>query len=280
MIAARPLEKGWTGKANALWTGVQQAQGLWLLFTDADTVHAAGSTSRAVVEADRYNVAMLSWSPRQLTGGLLERMLMPLVFSELAIAYPSAQVNDPERRIAAANGQFLLIGGDAYRQVGGHAAVAGSLLEDMDLAARVKRQKLGLRFRHAPEMVSARMYRGFGQMWEGWTKNLALLIDNAVLVAAWRMLDVVLLVCLPGLALYFADTPLKWIALALVWLRVVWRVYRRAARSHFPAGDVALSCLGLPLLAALLYASWFCHTVTRRVSWKGREYPTGHASKL
>src|SRR5271168_3604143 len=33
---------GFTGKTNACWTGAQAAQGKWLLFTDADTVHEAG----------------------------------------------------------------------------------------------------------------------------------------------------------------------------------------------------------------------------------------------
>jgi cellulose synthase/poly-beta-1,6-N-acetylglucosamine synthase-like glycosyltransferase len=41
MLEAAPLEPGWTGKNNALWTAVRQARGRWLLFTDADTLHAS-----------------------------------------------------------------------------------------------------------------------------------------------------------------------------------------------------------------------------------------------
>jgi hypothetical protein len=40
-------------------------------------------------------VGVLSYSPRQLVSGLAQRSLMPLVFCELALAYPPAKVSDP-----------------------------------------------------------------------------------------------------------------------------------------------------------------------------------------
>jgi uncharacterized membrane protein len=64
------------------------------------------------------------------------------------------------------------------------------------------------------------------------------------------------------------------LAFWLLWLRTVLRVYRRAARSNFATADVVLSLLlGLPLFAALAYASWYRVRMLRRASWKGREYP-------
>ena len=281
VLRAPALQKGpgqtWTGKANAVWAGAAVARGEWLLFTDADTVHAPGHLSLAVVEAERHNVAMLSYSPRQIVAGLWQRALMPLVFSELAAAYPPAKVSDPETHLAAANGQFLLIRRDVYFRIGGHQAVSDAVLEDVELANIVKRRKLGLRFRYAPEAVSTRMYHGFGAMFEGWTKNLALLFGNPIALAAWRILDLLLLVGLPVLAwvMYQQNALLVLVlALLLLWLRNLWRYYRRVAKSNFPFVDCLISPLALPLFAVLLYRSWFNHTVTRRISWKGREYPS------
>src|SRR6201996_5589584 len=133
-----PLQPGWTGKANAVWTAARKAQGEWLLFTDADTLHEPGNLQRALHEAQHAGVAMLSYSPRQVVSGFWQRALMPLVFSELALAYPPEKVSDPSSRVAAANGQFLMVQRGAYFQVGGHSAVAGSLLEDVDLAFLLK----------------------------------------------------------------------------------------------------------------------------------------------
>jgi glycosyltransferase involved in cell wall biosynthesis len=269
------LEKSWMGKANAVWAGAQAARGDWLLFTDADTIHEPGHLSRAIVEADRHSVAMLSYSPRQLVSGFAQRALMPLVFSELSVTYPPGKVSDPASHLAAANGQFLLVRRAVYLANGGHESVKDSVLEDVGLAIIFKRRKLGLRFRYAPDAVAARMYRTFGAMMEGWTKNLALLFGNPLSLAAWRILDLLLLVGLPVLTwiLYERNLRLLFVlALLLLWVRNLWRYYRRVAKSNFPFVDCLLTPLALPLFAFLLYRSWFHHTVTKRVSWKGREY--------
>jgi glycosyltransferase involved in cell wall biosynthesis len=281
VIHAGSLEKGWTGKANAIWTAARKARGRWLLFTDADTIHEPGDLRHAIHEATRHKAGMLSYSPQQIVSGLAQRSLMPLVFCELALAYPPAKVSDPSQRLAAANGQFLLVEREAYRRLGGHASVSDRVLEDVELAFLAKRRKIGLRFRYADEAVSTRMYRSTAAMIEGWTKNLALLFDNTLALAAWRALDFILLFALPVLAVElwtarFSAHSLQWLGagwvLALLWVRTVVRFYMRVAKSNFPFVDCLLAPLGLPLFVVLLYRSWFQHRILKRVSWKGREY--------
>ena len=281
LMQAEKLEPGWTGKANAVWTAARRARGRWLLFTDADTIHEPGDLRRAMHEAERYKAGMLSYSPRQIVRGLAQRSLMPLVFCELALAYPPTKVSDPAQRIAAANGQFLLVEREAYRKLGGHASVADKVLEDVELAFLAKRRKIGLRLRYADDAVSARMYRSTTAMIEGWTKNLKLLFDNALMLAIWRALDFALLFGLPVLAYKLWDARLgahglEWLGagwvLALLWLRTLFRFYSRVAKSNFPFLDCALAPLGLPLFVVLLYRSWFQHRILKRVSWKGRSY--------
>lgn len=287
VLDAPKLEKGWTGKANAAWTGAQVAKGQWLLFTDADTIHEPGHLRIAMIEAERHQAGMLSYSPRQILQGFVQRTLMPLIFSDLAATYSPAKVNDPARLTAAANGQFLLVRRDVYDKIGGHQAVRGAVLEDVQLASLAKRRKLGLRFRYAPEAVATRMYRSFGALWEGWTKNLALLFANAMMLAGMRMLQFAVIVGIPPLMWFFwwgarqphglgasagvLGTPLATAALGIVWLRALWGFYSRVAQSNFPFRDYIWSPLGIPLYAAMLWQSWFRHNVTRQVVWKGRE---------
>jgi hypothetical protein len=190
-------------------------------------------------------------------------------------------VSDPKQHIAAANGQFLLVEREAYRRLGGHASVADEVLEDVALAYLAKRRKVGLRFRYADDALSARMYRSTAAMMEGWTKNLALLFDNALSLALWRALDIALLAGLPVLSIWlwnarFATHSLEWLGagwiMALLWVRTVFRFYHRVAKSNFPFAECALSPLGLPLFVALLYRSWVQRRILKRVSWKGRSY--------
>jgi glycosyltransferase involved in cell wall biosynthesis len=288
VLDAPALPRDWTGKANAAWAGAKAARGEWLLFTDADTIHEPGHVRLAIVEAERHGVGMLSYSPRQIVQGLAQKAVMPLVFGDLAATYSPARVNDKASAVAAANGQFLLVRRDVYDQIGGHEAVKGLVLEDVALAAMVKHRRLGLRFRPAPEAVAAHMYRSFGAMWQGWTKNLALLFGNAPALAGMRLVQLAVLVGVPVLIGLFGASPTLFAgradglykpmmlgALGVVWLRALWGFYRRVARSNFRFRDYVWTPLGIPLYAAMLWQSWFRITVLRRVVWKGREVATG-----
>ena len=281
LIEAGKLQTGWTGKNNAVWTAARKARGRWLLFTDADTIHERGDLRRAIHEAQRSKAGVLSYSPRQVVLGLAQRMLMPLVFSELAMAYPPAKVSDPGQRIAAANGQFLLIEREAYRRMGGHASVADKILDDVELAFVAKRRRIGLRFRYAGDALSAHMYPTAGAMIEGWTKNLALLFHNTLATAFWRALDFFLLFGLPVLTFVLWNARLMthsatWLSagwvLGLLWIRTLVRFYARVAKSNFGFVNCLISPLGLPLLVVLLLRSWLVHRLVKRVSWKGRSY--------
>ncbi len=63
-----------------------------------------------------------------------EKALIPYVYCRLARLFSYNDVNDPQKSAAAANGQFVMIRRDAYEAVGGHASVAGEILEDVALA--------------------------------------------------------------------------------------------------------------------------------------------------
>jgi glycosyltransferase involved in cell wall biosynthesis len=264
---------GLTGKCNACWAGAQIARGRHLLFTDADTVHQTNDISRALREAERHKAVLLSYSPRQVVTGFWQHAVMPLVFSELASVYPPKQVNDPARRLAAANGQFILVERDAYFSVGGHRAVGTSVLEDVALAENMKRGPGVIRFRYAPEALSTQMYRTTAEMIEGWTKNLVLLLPKPVALALWRVLDVVLFFGLPVAALGISWLiPWQRSVILLIWVRTLWRFYSRVARSNFPALDVAVSIVGVPLFVYLLICSVVAHRIKKSVTWKGRSY--------
>ncbi|HET9697158.1 MAG TPA: glycosyltransferase family 2 protein [Terriglobales bacterium] len=273
-----PVPEGWTGKANAIWTAVTHARGEWLLFTDADTFPEKGSLARAVAEAEQNGAVLLSYSPKQELGSLPERMLMPVIFSELATQYRPSEVSDPTSPVAAANGQYLLVRKDIYNQVGGHAAVAGDLLEDVALAVRVKESGGKLRFRVGIGEVSARMYRSLDQLVEGWTKNLVLLFPKAKTLAYQRATEFTvmwgLLLIAEEMALLRHPALALWAAVlaVLVWINFI----RRIARAHAGWFNNILSIFGLPMFSWLLLRSVAAHR-HHSIWWKGREY-TGFES--
>lgn len=279
IIGADPLSAGWTGKCNACWSGARRARGEWLLFTDADTVHSTGSITQAVQEAEATGSALLSYSPEQEVRGFWERTVMPLVFSDLARTYSPKDICDPASLAAAANGQFLLVSREAYDAVGGHAAVSGEILEDVALAKLVKQSGRRIRFRLGTGIVQTRMYRGLGQMAEGWTKNLALLFPRPDKLARARMFEFDFSVGLLVLALveFLLHMPQVAVALAAVALIFFLKIYVRVRKAHFDSLSTLISPLGLPVYAYLLRRSRLSHQ-QGSVSWKGRTYSGAPAS--
>ena len=273
VIPAAPLAAACTGKCNALLTGAEQARGKWLLFTDADTVHFPGSLARSLQEAQEHQAALLSYSPRQEVRGFWERALMPVVFAELASTYRMADVNDPASPVAAANGQYLLISRETYDAVGGYRAVMHSLLEDVELARLVKRAGGRLWFRFGGDAVRTRMYRSFGQMWEGWTKNLALLFESPVQLALVRAGEVLLITGASVLTVVAARRGIALLGLVAGPVAATAYIFflRRIRRAHFDWSSNLLAIFGLPLFALLLLRSRLSH-LQGRVSWKGRVY--------
>ncbi|HVP52162.1 MAG TPA: glycosyltransferase family 2 protein [Terriglobales bacterium] len=276
VLEAGPLPEGWSGKSNAVYSGAQQTRGQWLLFTDADTVHLPGSLARALDEAKRHGAAMLSYSPAQEVHGFIQRAVMPVIFAELASTYRPREVDDPDSPAAAANGQYLLITRQAYYAVGGHAAIAKCLLEDVELARAVKHSGCVIRFRFGGDAVRTRMYRSCAQLVEGWTKNLALLFKTPTRLALRRLLEFVAIVgSLALVAREFSQSDSRLALLAgTAAVLINLNFFRRIRKAHAGGVSSALAVFGLPIFSYLLLRSELYYKWRRSVTWKGRHYST------
>ena len=78
-----------------------------------------------------------------------------------------------------ATGQFMLIRRRIYEAVGGHAAVAGAICEDVALARLVSRSGGNVAFLSGDRLLSTRMYTGWRTLWPGIAKNLVEMLAGA-----------------------------------------------------------------------------------------------------
>ncbi|HXZ31886.1 MAG TPA: glycosyltransferase [Terriglobales bacterium] len=276
VIEAEALPVGWSGKTNAMASGARVARGAWLLFTDADTVHFPGSLARAIAEAKQNCATLLSYSPAQEVHGFWQKAVMPAIFAELAASYRPSEVSNPASAVAAANGQYLMLTREAYDAVGGHTAIANSLLEDVALARAVKASGRKIFFRFGGDVVRTRMYRSFTELTEGWTKNLVLLFSSPLRLAVLRFLEFVLITgSMAELinAVLHGRTQVA-VASAVVALILGGVFWKRIRRAHFCWDANALALLGLPLFSYLLLRSCLFHK-KGHVTWKGRRYKEG-----
>jgi glycosyltransferase involved in cell wall biosynthesis len=268
LLETREVPAGWLGKNHALWEGAKHASGRWLLFTDADAELLDGATAHALRIAEDKNAALVSFSPEQVTEAWYEMALIPFVYSRLAKYFSYDAVNDEKSEAAAANGQFLMIRRDVYDAIGGHKVVAADVLEDVALAKRAKAAGYRIWFGSGAGVVRVRMYRSFDAMWEGWQKNLYLLVGGTP-GAVYRELFSVVPWIPFALMLLGSKAPIAFVA-GLGLLAARHAVYASTLwRNQFKVKHILYYIPAVVLYAGVLWASYRAHA-RGVVEWKGR----------
>lgn len=171
LIDEPPLPDGWVGKSWACWTGAQQARGEFLLFLDADVRVSPRAVWAAVDWAERDRADLVTFGSRIEMVGVWEKIVLPFFIQMVLTYFRSPRVNLPRSRTAMANGQFMMVRRRAYDETGGHEAVRSRVIEDVAIAERLRAADKVLRLGWAPELVTTRMYRSSGEMYEGLLKT-------------------------------------------------------------------------------------------------------------
>jgi hypothetical protein len=174
----------------------------------------------------------------------------------------------------AANGQYILVRRAVYESLGGHAAVATTVLEDVELGRIFKASGHPIWFRYGAGLVRTRMYRSFRAMWDGWTKNLALLFRRPLALAALRGFE--FLVIGASLAAGFVlvalgDGQAASFSLAFAVFAYL-NFISRIQQAHFPWKANLMAFIGLPIFVSLLVRSHIHSNILGELTWKGRTY--------
>lgn len=248
---------GWSGKCYACHVGAEAATGEWLLFTDADTVHGPQSLRRALGAP-----GLTSLLARQRCQSFWERLLLPYAY---ALYFAGAARANQPGGTDIANGQYLLFDRSTYRRIGGHAAVRGSVIEDVELARRVRAVGRQVRLFRAEEELEVRMYTDLSSLWEGLSKNAFRFVCHSPRSGIRTALTGLLLGASLPLSLRRGQPRALLLAAPMLvlapWLR----------RFEVPAWYLLLQPLAAAVFQLLALDSMRC-TLTRSARWKGRRY--------
>lgn len=270
VVSGRAPPEGWAGKCFACWQGAMVARGTWLLFTDADTRHEPGALPAALSAATEAGAGLFSMTLRQRCATFWERLLLPFAYQQYFVG-----LGPPARRGAGrgvANGQFLLCRADAYRRVGGHRAIRGSVIDDVALARLFVASGEPVVLARGEALAEVRMYESLAGIVRGFAKNSVRFLAVEPLAGAVVAASTALAAAPAGVALIgLGRRDARQVAVAAA-----------AYVASIPGYAAWLRCFGVPLVFAplqpvaaavfqgiALVAAW--RAVAKRTTlWKGR----------
>ncbi len=255
------LPAGWKGKPYACHRAAAEACGEWLLFTDADTIHAADGPARAVTLALAEDLDGLSLLPPVRFFGLADRLALTAAIAGLFA------MGAPEHGML--NGQFVLLRREAYRHSGGFGVVRGEALEDVALGHHLRRMGYRVPMVRGEDAMQVRMYEDAPQMWHG----LARLGQGALrwwgLRAAISALHITALMS-PLIALTgWLARRLSFGWVVATWMAVAVSMWPWSRRAGHPADTLAAPVGALIIQAAALWGV-INRLLGRGIIWKGR----------
>jgi hypothetical protein len=270
VIAGRRLEPGWGGKAFACQQLADAASGEWLFFVDADVRIAPGGVARALRRARAIRVDLASFLPRYVGDHWGNRFVVPWLYYFLTALIPLPEIPRLRHpRLSVANGQAILVRRDAYRRLGGHAAVRDRVIEDVSLAIAAKRAGLRVALLDGHDWLRCEMYASTRGLVEGFAKSF----HSAAALHPVQWLAMMVLLVLVGLrpwARAVAAGPGAAIV-AVATLAAVSGTFGGLLRRFRQPGAVLLAWpLSLALLVAISLVAGIRGLLGRPVRWRGR----------
>ena len=275
---------GWLGKPHALHQGVSRATGELLLLADADVRYDRRALTEAVTLLESRRVDLLALFPHLEMKGFWENVLLPYLPASFFLGPGGLLNTDLQERWAVGAGAGMLLRRGAYERAGGHEAIRSSVIDDLHLAMNVRRSGGRCRVARADDRMSLRMYHGYREVRDGFTKNIAwvfggltgllLALSTILSVSAYVAPPAVLGAALLGFPVSRADLVLAWAA----WGGMVAARLGMAAALRYPLWAAFTQPLMALAWTEIIVRSFVRRFLRREVEWRGRRYDAKTAS--
>lgn len=276
ILDGQPLPAGWLGKHWACHQLARAATGELLLFTDADTRHEPSMLRDSVSALLAERADLVTAFPREEAVTWGEKLVVPVIgFGIFSFLPVSLERWLKWASLSVTIGQFMLFRRAAFESVGGYQSVRNHVVDDVMLGRRIIQHGFVWRLMDGTRHVSCRMYRGFWQAVDGFTKNVFAFFDYRVslFLVAWVWMAAMFLLPPFVIAARAVDMPIESYPYLLALL---------AAGESLLLWGLAYHRFRFPLYLALLYPVSFAifvlialrslvYTLLGQSSWKGRD---------
>ncbi|MCA1778972.1 MAG: glycosyltransferase, partial [Xanthomonadaceae bacterium] len=276
VIDGKPAPAGWSGKLWALQQGLARVHSPLVLLLDADIRLAPGMLKALVDKLRKDGLDQVSIMASLPAESPPEKLLLPAYVFFFKLLYPFSWVNRDDRPFAAAAGGCILVRRDTLLRSGAFEAWKGALIDDCELARRIRAAggRLWLGLSHG--VRSLRRHPDLRSLLEGVSRTaypqlcyspLWLALVTGLMLLAFLVPPAAVAVgVIAGHTWLFCAGLAAWLAMATAYAPQV-------RFSGLPTGWA----LTLPFAAMLfLWSTWvsaWLHYSGTGAGWKGRRYP-------
>jgi chlorobactene glucosyltransferase len=264
VIKGKQLPADWLGKNYACHQLAQQAKGQYLLFIDADEEVKDGLINSAIHRMKANKLSLLSLFTNQVMLSLGERLVVPLMHFMLLNLLPLKLVLMVKNAsVAAASGQFMFFDAANYRQNNWHRQVKDKVVEDVEIMRLIKTASLNGEALLANGMINCRMYTGFSESLNGFSKNFLAAFNYSII---GFLFFVVLLIGGPMLIVITSNFHLIFFTIGLIILTRIMISLSSAQNAFYNVLLHPFQMISLTIVAVLAIQ----RHLTKTNVWKGR----------
>jgi hypothetical protein len=218
---------------------------------------------------------LASGVPRQITGSLLERMVIPMI-NGLLLGYLPMRLmrSDPRSTLAAGCGQMMMVRREAYIAAGGHAAIRTSLHDGLKLPRLFREHGFRTELVDGTQLAHCRMYDSAPALVSGLLKNATEGMARPVALPIWTVLlfggQVLPFVLLLVSIAVGNSAALLISGIACISLLAAWTAQARQVGEAL--SSVILRPLGVLVLLGIQWAALVRQKLGIRTHWRGRAY--------
>ncbi|HSG05128.1 MAG TPA: glycosyltransferase, partial [Nitrospiria bacterium] len=256
VVHIETLPDDWLGKPHALQSGLERADGSWVLFTDGDVVFDRSALRRAVNYAEQRGLDHLVVFPNLELKGPLEQAMIAAFGLLFAMRQRLGEVSRRGKKGHVGAGAFNLVRRSALDAIGEWRSLRYSVIEDVELGRRVKEAGFSQALLMSRTGVRVRWAEGVGGIIKGLTKNAFSVSGYNPFIACVQIGAVFFTNVLAPLS-FLSGAPWTWYASGALWVLLLF-YYRQQKKVY-----------GTPLWAAVFHplaSSVFCYIMLRSMS--------------
>lgn len=271
IVQGKQLPAHWVGKLWALEQGRQLVSTELILLLDADIRLVPGTIGALKSKLKAEDLDLMSLMAELRMQSFWERALSPAFIFFFKLLYPFALANNPSAKLSAAAGGCVLMRAEKLREIGGFGAFKECIIDDCELAKRVKQVggKIWIGLTHSAK--SERQYSSLTSFWNMVARTAFTQLGYSAFVLVLTTFVMIGVFWFPILSLgspSWMEKGAAWLGLISMWVSYLptLRFYRQNPFWVFTLPFIASLYLLMTWSSALRYWSG------QRSVWKGRSY--------